>query len=343
VNEHDDERAVRLLRETLHERAAAAATDDLPVAAAPRTGRRVPALAGVAAAAVAAGVLVTGTALWRTGHTADTTAVQPPVPVTAGPAHTAPAGWVPVSSLGVEIDVPADWRVTGTVNDTCEPRDAATHLVSRSMGAVPAIACGVPLRGTLVTITPGAEDASARRQPADGRVRFTWVAPDRRASVVATGLPADADLLQRVLATARAVDVDSLGCPTVADTPSWDRPRRSLPPVRTDGVDDVVYCTYDEDNPLAGHRLVASGRLADTQRQRLLTLLGRAAVSQIAVPCGPQEDVTFYRTQLRLRTPAGVSLLTVHLGCRGYVGSADGQTPVTRDLAEALKETVELG
>jgi hypothetical protein len=249
---------------------------------------------------------------------------------------------VPVASLGAEIDVPASWTVTRLVNDTCEPRAATTHLVSRPIGVVPAIACGYPLRGTLVAFRPGPGTPGRTVLP-DGRTRITWVAPDAAVSVVATGPAADADLLQRVVRTARAVDVDSAGCDTVPRRTGSDRPTGGSP-LPTEPVVDVTYCTYTNGLGPSGYRLVASGRLDPARRDRLMAAVRAGAATPAIGSCatgGPLEYVTL----LRVRTSEGVSPVTLvpQVCADRYDGWSEDQWTLTPGVSAALDGAVELG
>ncbi len=338
-----DERAVRLLRETLAERAASVddAPPALPSVPAQRRPPRAPFLA-VAAAALVAVAVVTGVATWRAGND------QRAATTTAPAARAAvPAGWKPVASLGVQIYVPPDWQLAGELNEECALQDPGARLVSRPIGGTTMQLCSAPPKGTLVAFRPAPLEGEepGRRVLGDGRTQITWVSPRGGAAVVASG--ADGAVLQQVIDTARPVDVDALGCPTDAERPSWDRPRTGLPPVRMPGgVVAVVGCVYARDR--AGtYRLVASNPLDDGQRAALeAALRGAPAGAAPDVPqnCAPGLPEEAYGV-LRVRTAAGVSELALHWdGCLNrYVASPDAQSAMTERVLTTVMEALRVG
>ncbi len=351
MTQHDDpaEAAARLLRETLRERADL--LDGAPLAApATRPRRRAGvSLIAVAAAAVVAVLAVGGVAAWRGARPEPITAVGPS-PSTSPTASTepgrAPAGWKPVASMGMEIFVPAEWKVTGSINESCDVLSPDLRVVSRPIGAVRLNLCGGVRRGTLVTFVAAPSGGKAGLEPlADGLTQVTWLSPTGGA-VVASG--PDAAVLQQVVATARAVDVDSLGCPTTPALPAWDRRREGLPPVRlASDVTEVVACVYTGVGDGGAYRMVAGARFDEAQRSALAQALSRA-------PAGAAPDVspeTCLRGRpedafgvLRIRTSAGPSELTFHWdGCIDrYVAGPDSQSAVTQALLATVMKAVNI-
>ena len=314
-----------------------------------RRSRRPAPLLAAAAAAVAAALTVGGVAAWRGTQTETPPAASGSRTSTPTPSPSAvpvPSGWKPVASLGMEIHVPAGWEVAGLVNDSCALKDAATRIVSRPLGAATLQMCGPPRLGTLVTFAPELPDGEpGRKVLEDGRTQITWAGP-RGGAIVASGL--DGAVLQQVIDTARAVDVDSLGCPTVPVRPAWDRHREGLPPVRLgQGVTDVVACVYSGMGNAGRYRMMASGRLDADQRSALARALSRApagvtpAMSKRCATDGQQEEAY---AVLRVRTPAGLAELAFHWnGCGNrYVAGPDGQSAATIALIMAVNDALGL-
>ncbi len=335
-----EDRAVRLLRETLAERAAS--VDETPPALPartprPRGGRG--SLVAVAAAALVGVVVVTGVATWRAGR---------PDPASPGPAAAVavPAGWKPVASLGVQVYVPPDWQLAGALNEGCALMDPAARLVSRPLGGVTMQLCDAPPKGTLVAFRTEPLDGEepGRRVLGDGRTQITWVSPRGGAVVVASG--PDGPLLQQVIDTARPVDVDALGCATKPVRPTWDRPREGLPPVRLAGVTDAVGCVYARDAS-GGYRLVASNAFDAGQRAALEGVLRRAPAG--AAPDVPQDCAAGVPEEafgvLRVRTATGVSELALHWdGCLNrYVATAEAQSAMTERVLTTVMEALRVG
>ncbi len=351
----DVDHALRLLRETLRERSADVHSAAPRLPAAPRAGRASaarPVLVAAAAAAVA-GLAVAGVANVRatspapppTRPTAVWADATPGVAATTARPRGVPAGWKPVAALGVELFVPAAWRVMGTMGAGCEGMDPAAHVVSRPVGAARASLCG-PTRGTVVWFLPGppgGEVTTGSTRP--GPTTITWVHPARTAHVLASG--PDRALLQRVLDTARTVDVDALGCGTRAVPRQWGHEPTALPPVRlAAGVTDVVVCVYGGGPWASDDLLVASGRLDAAQRATLARALEEAPTAPPPNPrmrCLPGGSRETYAL-LRLRSDAGVSELRVHWTCSGrYTASADARSLTTLALVKAVLGPLHIG
>ncbi len=337
MNQHDDE-AARLLRETLHERADMLGGAPLAVPAARGRRRPVASLIAVGAAAVVAVLAVSGVAAWRAARP-----TAPPVPAASpspSPSARGPAGWKPVASLGMEIYVPASWDVRGTVNESCDVLGFDDRVVSRPFGVVTAIGCDGLRQGTLVTFVADLPDGKAGREDlGDNLTQLTWLSPNGGA-VVASG--PDVAVLEQVVDTARAVDVDSLGCPTKPARPAWDRRRDGLPPVRLSGdVTDVVACFYT-DVGLDDYRMLASARFDAAQRSALARSLSRAPAGAAPDVPGTCPDDAF--GIIRVRTSAGPTELTFHgEGCIDrYVAGPDSQSAVTEALLATVMKALNL-
>jgi hypothetical protein len=239
----------------------------------------------------------------------------------------------------MEIHVPAAWEVTGLVNESCALEDATARIVSRPLGATTLQLCGGPRLGTLVTFAPELPDGEPGRKVfEDGRTQITWAGP-RGGAIVASGL--DAAVLQQVIDTARAVDVDSLGCRIEPTRPAWDRRRQGLPPVRLgEGMTDVVACVYSGVGNAGRYRMMASGRLDAGQRSTLARAISRAPAGvapDVSKNCltGTPEDVY---AVLRVRSQAGFTELAFHWdGCSDrYLASADSQSAATVALIRTV-------
>jgi hypothetical protein len=340
-----------LLRETLAEHAdRAPATEDLATAARTLAGSRRWRRHTVAAvvACVVAGLLASGIVIVAR----DALGRQP---VSGWTTTQAPAGWVPVSSLGVELSVPANWPVNGFSGCGVEP----PFRVERHRGAVAGCGHVASPTSTVVAIersdAPPGQDAEpvatkgstatqqvslagapavlATSHLADGRTEMVLTVPAINVRVYAAG--PDADLLGRVLHTTRVVDVDSAGCPRdLPESPSWDQPT-VRPAVRPGTPESVTVCAYE------GTTLGASARLAGPQSAALVAAL--AAAKAGPVPDRPKNCVAEPESDplwLHLHYTDGPDQnMRIHYdGCRNrYVASASGQSQVTvAVLAAAL-------
>lgn len=341
----DRDPAVRLLRETLRERAS---TADTPLARrSPDRGTSplrawLPAVAAAAVAILAVG----GVAAWRADQPTPPAVASTPSPA---PSTAVPQGWEPVASLGIEIHVPGTWRVTGAVN-SCTLTDPAAGTVSRPLGAITAQGCFKPPRGTLISFQHTMrKPPTAGRVTEDGHTTITWVSPDRTAAVMASGT--DTALLQRVIDTARVVEVDSLGCTTTPPRLAWDRPRTGLPPVRlASDVIEVVGCAYavhggSDDDP--EYRLVASRTFDAADRAALATALRRApagAAPDVPQNCAPDLVETEY-VVLHVRDAVATTPLALHsVNCLDrYVAGPRAQSAVTVRLVTTVMEAIQVG
>ncbi len=176
--------------------------------------------------------------------------------------RTAAPGWRLVSSLGLEIEVPADWATNA---ETCGSADRATVL--RGVGAVDL--CGtveppdVPV-AELVSYVDDLPAGYARRTVtvdgvateradghlADGRAEAVLTFPDLGARLLVRGTgPA---LTERILAGAHRVAVDSLGCATARPTtlrPPAPAGLDTLVPADANEIDVCYYGEPDYDLP----------------------------------------------------------------------------------------------
>jgi hypothetical protein len=257
-----------------------------------------------------------------------------------------PAGWKPVASLGMEVHVPATWRLTGEVSEECGLLTFDTRVVSRPVGVVPAIGCDGIRQGTLVSFVIERPGQKAGREDLGNNItQFTWLSPSGGA-VVASG--PDVAVLQQVIATARTVAVDSLGCPTTPTRPTWDRPRDGLPPVRLGAdVTDVVACVYQGYPFGDAYRTVASARFDAAGRDALAVALRRAPADTTPDPrktCATVFPGEIFAV-LNVRTAAGVIPMTLHwTGCANrYVATAEAQSATTERLLETVMDAVGIG
>src|SRR4051794_32377049 len=121
---------------------------------------------------------------------------------------TVPPGWKAVSSLGLQFAVPGGWPVQGALD--CGP--LPPFVVLRGGGA--ANACGHVDNPTTTTVSVerGTGPAGTTHLP-DGRWQIRTSLQGSSAVLTATG--PDAALLNKVVATARSVNVDLAGCQTL--------------------------------------------------------------------------------------------------------------------------------
>ncbi|MCI0687755.1 MAG: hypothetical protein L0Y54_11030 [Sporichthyaceae bacterium] len=231
------------------------------------------AAAALAAGAVVAAVTVAVTQPDRGGSVAA-------LPGAGQPA--APDGWTWYSSLGMEIAVPADWRVNdidcnqtnapsvvrgrALVLDDCLTPEPATKRVAGISPVGYAALEGVA--GSPVKLDGVAATLTETTLP-DGRYAAQLAVSSREIFlVVRTTDPAEG---AAILDTARLVDVDRLGCATERpDVSAPADPPAAMVPAESD---TVRICSYGRG---LDSRLQASGELAPTDAAALVAKVNAA-------------------------------------------------------------------
>ena len=251
----------------------------------PRTGRRAPAVGVLAVVALLSGCEAGRPATSGSGAVT----ASPRTPDAAPEASEPPVAprWRRLSSVGIEVDVPASWPVNAWSG--CSPPPSAE--VVRAPGVV--AGCGNDafvasvvsfgpttddhaggLNGspaptgrptTLAGATPSDGSVSAEVLP-DGRVQTVVSFPDRPLGVHVTS--PDEELVARIAGSVREVAVDLNGCATdLPAAPAWDS-RRPGPGVRVSDPAAIAVCLYE---PYGSQRAPAPLLAAST------TLTGSAA------------------------------------------------------------------
>jgi hypothetical protein len=339
-----------LLRETFsaHEHVA-----DVPVAALAgaararadaqrRTRRR---WVGTGALAATTALVVAGLMLPRSPFLPSTATPVPSSPLRA----SVPAGWQVVSSLGVELAVPGEWKLNA--DDGChDPVDGTV-----TFGGGPVAGCGRALMPRFTLVAIAAEVTDPRPQGAThdrgrptrisgeaatldrwtfsgGLTELQVVIPGGKVAVELRGT--DEALLRRILATVRLVDVDSAGCHAVQPAkPSWDG-SRSGPAIPVGHPESIGVCLYRTG------RLAASKLLTGAEAARAAAALGRAAPGQ--VPDQPdscldepeQETAWLYLKDGSLERGGSVTPVRVHYdNCRRrFAVSPGGVSQLTQAM-----------
>jgi hypothetical protein len=302
----------------------------------------------VAASAAAVVVVVAGTA-FALGRRA--------APEPAGPA---PAGWQAVSSLGIQVAVPSSWHVVNDV--TCAPYRGPS--VVRGGGFRTDCRRLPSTTETVVTIAPAPHGSSTepdglsglvgialghvderpslggvpaeleRGRQSDGRHYVLLLVPSRDVVVYAVG--PEAALLDRVVRTARLVDVDWVGCPTRPPArPSWDEPR-SGPAVDPGSPSSISVCSY---GGYGGNRMAASTRLRGAAAAEVAAAIRAArpgpVPSTMACSAVPDADLLVLVLHAAGRPDDVVRVHYAH--CQGaYLVSASGVSQVTQRLLVAV-------
>jgi hypothetical protein len=174
--------------------------------------------------------------------------------------RAATPGWRLVSSLGLEIEVPADWATNDTrcgsaIHPTVVRAQGAISLCGMAnppdvpvaeLIALPYLDTQDPLAGYVrhgVTVD-GVPAERADGHWADGRAEAVLTLPSLSARLTVRG--ADAKVTEHILASVQVVTVDSLGCAT-------PRPGTPRPPAPTGlttlvpaAVTEVDVCYYGE-------------------------------------------------------------------------------------------------
>lgn len=268
------------------------------------------------------------------------------------------AGWQRISSLGIEIDAPADWPINSWQG--CGPTPDA--MIFRAPGG--SFGCGSeevipsllqidvigstegpgrepsPAPAPVPTTIGGSDATVARSVDGDGRTTAVVKLPDQRVEVLLAGT--DPALIDRMLAGLRTVDVDSAGCSvTLPDSPAWDRPAAG-PKVELGSADSVAVCLYAQWNS----RLQASTVLTGPDAQTAVTSVNAAAAGVAPNPSpdtcpGDEEDRS--PVWLAFRHPDGTTTparLRFSPCADRYLATPGGVSHATRAQLAALLETL---
>ncbi|MFL6073528.1 MAG: hypothetical protein ACJ73S_09050 [Mycobacteriales bacterium] len=228
-------------------------------------------------------------------------------------------GWRWESSLGLEVQVPADW----SVNDLgCGKTHRPTVLRALDTAAVQApTGCRLQLsphtdHARIEVLRPaptdlpvhnitlnGAGGISAEGRTSDGR--YTGWLYIRSPQVSLTVVTGNAATTHRILHSARLVAVDHLGCPT------RDSDRRTSPlaegsaPFVPPGQVSAVACLYQPDQPI-DNRLSASAALPPANVSALANALNAGqAVHDHSCPSHPEEHEDRRYALVRFRDTGG--------------------------------------
>lgn len=308
-----------------------------------------------AAAAVFVVAVPVGVRLLQGSGPNVTSAVPEALPAASAPAEPSPgsiAGWRPrpgfrFASMGdVVVEVPQDWGYARSVGpDWCvagperQPGDPAAPFVDvapESRGML-SIACpgDVPAARQAMHLTWAHTDlgGGAPVQPPQGWQRVTRVVGSLELTVVT---PDDQRALaDQVLATARQVSVDHLGCPTVAPvTPQHPHavPAREVPAGQAD-EGPVVLCQYGDLSRSAAN-LVGSRELPAVPPEWLAARRSPGPTPQVP-DCLP---VVSSDVLVVMRWPgAGLDewLRVPSCGVSAIV-TASGSVPATADVCRAV-------
>ncbi len=251
--------------------------------------------------------------------------------MTARPSPSLPTGppltpgWQRISSLGIEVDVPGDWQVDGW-GCGAPPRAVVTRVQNAARMCARS---GTPRFH--LDFRPGGRPSPAVPRPGLG---LSFQHPAHGS--VATVRGEDGDLVRRIGATVRFVDVDAAGCATDRpDDPAWDRPAVG-PGVTLPVPSSVSVCSYH------GSVLAASALLTGDAAAAAVRSLTSAAPGSL-----PDEPVSS-----RTHSPPEATPLWLHVrdakgavtdvriryeGCRDRrVTTANGASHVTTAQLKAL-------
>lgn len=201
------------------------------------------------------------------------------------PSFTPPSGWQPVSYRGVQLYVPASWRLTAN-NCATGPGDTLIRTAERQLSLDVGCPTDPPSATVVRMATSNSVDHEAltfvsRQYPfassqwegaaPDGRLRVVLLMPDEGVGIdVASPDPA---IAQRILTTVRPVSVDAFGCASVSDTGAPPS-STAKPPLALGTPTSVVACAYTAD-----HRLLGGGRVASSDIDSFLARLTSAFAS----------------------------------------------------------------
>lgn len=282
------------------------------------------------------------------------TGERKPVGPPAGvhPALTAPAGERVVTFRGLALDVPASWP---TVTAGCGATDHAAVIFGGNLRfgcpsqhgpTRPDRFDTVVLSGPRPGSSPGrpttvAGLAATRSETAtDGRTRVDVDIPSTGAELIFD--VADPRTADRILATARQIEADTLGCPTLppSDAPTVSGGPGDGRPVVSPTPTAGAVCTYE------GGRLEQSAPVTGKDLGLLVAAVNRTAGHPSTLDRAPMPDC---RTQeqvmpppwslLRLTSSQGLQLVTVTVSAcpRGGPGVAGRtQGAVTFELFDDL-------
>ncbi len=175
-----------------------------------------------------------------------------PYPGTA-PGRSAAAGWRLESSLGLEIEVPADWA---TNNSGCGQTDASSVVrgkgvetmcltpepENKQVAELLRLTDPLPPLGSPDQVTvDGVPALRGEGRLADGRYAGTITFPDR--DIGLSVRTADQATTAHILDSLHVVDVDHLGCATAAPAPGHPQPAggNTLVPARPTEIDVCFY------------------------------------------------------------------------------------------------------
>jgi len=275
-----------------------------------------------------------------------------------------PAGWRWESYRDVVIGVPATWGYENGSQRTGQwcigdnPKPAAIGRPGASTAAgCPAPAPGEPPPGTLIAVVgefvafdPAGDPAGAQSGSAAG-ARTEGDRTTIRVGSVGIAVQAEAGLREQIVSTARQVDVDHNGCPSL-DPISIDPGSRPDNPVAAGSlraVQRVSACRYalrsDFITLPPGPTLISSLQLAGDQAAAVIT--GIAAAPAGSGPNSPDSCSTEVRygdevIVLRVTAEAGESQIYLRFsGCdhHGYDDGADVRTLTRAVVTQLIKDS----
>ena len=265
------------------------------------------------------------------------------------PIPPAVAGWQVVSTLGLEVSIPADWPLganrCGAASqstflfadqavESCASGEAPTVTSVRvDRGVVPkALGAETKIRTRHLSVD-GHRATERTSTMADGRTRVVLRIPDRDVYVLVVG--PEVALIDKILASTRVVKVDLNGCP-IARLPrqSWDPPSTQAP-VQVGQPDSFSVCFFEHD------RLLASQTLRGAQAAAVVSALDRALPGKL--PDVPQECLPSVVADQHVTlvahssTKGNVPLVMYYQDCLDrYVASPTGISQVTVALLDAV-------
>lgn len=275
-----------------------------------------------------------------------------------------------VSSLGLQVDVPASWPVNAWSGCGRPP----VAQIERGQGIVAGCASGRVLR-SLLRIVPdetarantGAA-ASGRPSPSpsgsavrlsgvpalvtrertpDGRFRATVAVAQRDVRMVVES--PEQSVVDRAVASARLVRVDDVGCATeLGAAPNWDRPRAG-PPIQLAAKaqpTSVAVCDYQRLNDR--YVLAASFELTGPAATRAVAALDHARAGALpSVPTSqctrePESDPLWLQVRYASAPPVPVHVLYSTCDARAVITPA-GVSQVTQGQLAALLTPLHTG
>lgn len=271
------------------------------------------------------------------------TLAAPPQTTAAAPASSASfpapaAGFRYASMLDAVVQVPQSWGYAPALqSDWCvegKPAASGPFVDVAPLGrAVRAIGCPpVPAALQTLHLTWGRAADAVVATDAPGWGVTSRIVGRTRLSVVHT--PADAGLAEQILASARAVEADHLGCPTTSpvqgDPVGVRRPTSALTLASMGVPTAAVVCLYDrlvEPGPhLLGSRRLDAAAAAALAASMTGEPVLRSVPAVDTTVCLPDDAASQGGlATVRFATPAGDADVWVRLaGCRGGVFLDDG-------------------